>query len=120
MKIYNLAILIEPKAGCTEADIIREIGGQIEKDGQEIILCQVNAAVPHPVVSKGGQTLFPACLTQGTSRLVLALSLPTRKDLGRRWFLKRLAGENKSSYRLIATTDVTVIHIEVNSLPGQG
>ncbi|QDR82328.1 hypothetical protein [Sporomusa termitida] len=115
MKIYNLAILIEPKAGCAAADIMQEISGQIEKDGPEIIFCQVNAAVPHPVVSKSSQALFPACLTAGTNRLVVALSLPTRKDLGRRWFLKRLAGENKSSYRLIATTDVEVIHIEATN-----
>ncbi len=114
MKIYNLAILVEPKGGCTEADMVQEVGAQIEKDGPEVIRCEVNAMVTHQVVSKSTEVLFPACLTTGTNRLVLALSLPTRKDLGRRWFLKRLEGENKSSYRLIATTDVAVIHIEAN------
>ncbi|HWR45720.1 hypothetical protein [Sporomusa sp.] len=113
MKIYNLGILIEPKAACIEADIINEIFQQIEKDGQELIICQVSTTVPHQVITQANMSLFPACLTTGTQRMAFELSLPTKKDLGRRWFLKRLEGENKSSYLLIATTDVSVIHVEV-------
>ncbi|SMC52065.1 hypothetical protein [Sporomusa malonica] len=113
MKIYNLGILIEPKENCDEIDIMNEIHQQIEKDGQELILCPVRGNVTHQVVIKADISLFPACLTAGTKRLALGISLPTKKDLGRRWFLKRLEGENKSSYLLIATTDVAVIHIEV-------
>jgi hypothetical protein len=114
LKIYELGILIEPKAVFTDTDIMNEILQQIEKDGQELIICQVNPTVPHQVISTSNLSLFPACLTTGTNRLAFAVSLPSRKDLGRRWFLKRLEGDNKSSYRLIATTDVSVIHIEVS------
>lgn len=114
MKIYNLSILIDPKEDCGEIDIMNEIYQQIETVGEELILCPVKGNVPHQVVSKADIALFPACLTAGTKRLALGIALPTKKDLGRRWFLKRLEGENKSSYRLIATTDVSVIHVEAS------
>ena len=114
LKIYNLSILIEPKAGSRQPEIISEILQQIEKDGQETIVCPVNGKVRHEALKHTELTVFPDCLTYGTNRLALAIALPTRKDLGRRWFLKRLAGENKSSYQLIATTDVSVIHIETD------
>lgn len=112
MKIYNLGVLIEPKDSSRQAGIIKEIRQQIEQDGPETIVCPVNGKVGHETITPAALAIFPDCLTQGTNRLALAISLPTRKDLGRRWFLKRLDGENKSSYRLIATTDVAVIHIE--------
>ena len=41
------------------------------------------------------------------------ISLPSKKDLGRKWFQKRLAGEERQTFRLIAMTDVAVIHVEV-------
>ncbi|MDF2569813.1 MAG: hypothetical protein K0R55_1417 [Sporomusa sp.] len=114
MKIYNLSVLVEPKGNIDEIDIVNELFQQIEKDGQELIVCQVKGNVVHKVVCKAELSLFPVCLTAGTKRLAFTIALPTKKDLGRRWFLKRLEGENKSSYLLIATTDVAVIHIEVS------
>lgn len=114
MKIYNLGLLVEPKGTAAEADIMNEVLQQLEKDGQEIIGVQVCANVSHQVVAKADLSLFPNCLSAGTDRLALAVSLPTKKDLGRRWFLKRLEGVNKNSYLLIAMTDVTTIHIEAD------
>ena len=112
MKIYNLGVLIESRDNKSAAEIMTEILLQVEKDGPEAIACPVTGKVPHEVIKQAKVTIFPDCLTQGTSRLAFAIALPTKKDLGRRWFLKRLEGDNKSSYRLIATTDVSVIHIE--------
>ena len=45
--------------------------------------------------------------------LAFGISLPSKKDLGRKWFQKRLAGEERQTFRLIAMTDVAVIHVEI-------
>ena len=50
---------------------------------------------------------------KATDRLVFGISLPSQKDLGRKWFQKRLAGEERQTFRLIAMTDVAVIHVEI-------
>ena len=44
--------------------------------------------------------------------LAFGISLPSKKDLGRKWFQKRLAGEEKRTFRLVAMTDVSMIHLE--------
>ncbi|WP_425058743.1 hypothetical protein SCACP_33990 [Sporomusa carbonis] len=114
MKIYNLNVLVEPKEIQDETDIMNEMFRQLEKDGQETIIHSIGGNVAHDVIKKVNISLFPACLTAGTKRLAFEISLPTKKDLGRRWFLKRLEGNNNKTYLLVATSDVSVIHIELN------
>jgi len=132
VKIYNLNVLVEPKkAGRAPAaagaaagaagpgPIIEAISGeikeQIERDGPENILYAAGSYRGHEVVRPVDAGAFPACLTQNTDRLAFQISLPTKKDLGRRWFLKRLEGEGKKNFRLVATSDVWVIHVEIEA-----
>ena len=50
---------------------------------------------------------------KATDRLVFSISLPSKKDLGLKWFQKWLAGERKQIFCLIAMTDVAGIHVEI-------
>ena len=45
--------------------------------------------------------------------LAFGISLPSKKDLGRKWFQKRLAGQVTQTVRLIAMTDVAGIHVKM-------
>ncbi len=113
MKFYNLAILVEPLAVATIPEISREIIDRITTDGKERILCECGEWNRHRVVELKEAICFPECLRAESDRLVFGISLPSKKDLGRKWFQKRLAGEEKQTFRLIAMTDVAVIHVEI-------
>ena len=113
MKFYNLAILVEPLATSTIPAISREIIDRITTDGKEQILCECGECSRHTVVKTKEAACFPECLHADMDRLAFGISLPSKKDLGRKWFQKRLAGEEKRTFRLIAMTDVTVIHVEI-------
>lgn len=113
LKFYQLTVLVAPKAQTDELDIAREILIRIQTDGKESILCSSGEYGGHQVVKKVEVSLFPECLTAITGRLAFEISLPTRKDLGRKWFLKRLEGEEQKAFRLVAMTDVAVIHVEI-------
>lgn len=113
MKFYNLAILVEPLAAATIPAISREIIDRITTDGKEQILCECGEWSRHRVAEPQEAVCFPECLRAGTNRLVFGISLPSKKDLGRKWFQKRLAWEGKQTFRLIAMTDVAVIHVEI-------
>lgn len=114
MKIYNLSVLVEPKELRDETDIMQEICQRIQKDGQETIIHWVGGKAAHDVIKKANIASFPNCLTEQTNRLAFAISLPTKKDLGRRWFLKRLEGNEHKTFLLVATSDVSIIHIELD------
>lgn len=113
MKIYNLSVLVEPKGEHNDTDIIREISQQIRHTGQEMIFCPVGGDEELEVLKVSPFSPFPSCLTCNTRRISFDISLPTRKDLGRRWFLKRLESPRNNTYLLVATSDVSVIHIEL-------
>lgn len=112
MKFYKLTVLVNPKPTKSELDIAREILAQVQTDGKETIVCMSNECSSHEVVKKTSTAQFPDCLTKNTGRVAFDISLPTQKDLGRKWFLKRLEGEEKKTYSLVAMTDVFVIHVE--------
>ena len=112
MKFYMLTVLIKLKKPGAEMEAAQEILAQLQTDGQETILCQRRECSGHEVVKKADMALFPNCLTANTDRVAIEISLPTQKDLGRRWFLKRLEGKEKKTFLLIAMTDVSVIHVE--------
>ena len=112
MKYYNLAILVEPLAAATIPAISREIIDRITTDGKERILCECGEWSRHRVVELKEAVCFPECLRAEPDRLAFGISLPSKKDLGRKWFQKRLAGEEQQTFRLIAMTDVAVIHME--------
>ena len=113
MKFYNLAILVEPLAAATIPEISREIIDRITTDGKEQILHECGEWSRHRVVKTQEAVCFPECLCAEPDRLAFGISLPSQKDLGRKWFQKRLAGEERQTFRLIAMTDVAVIHVEI-------
>lgn len=110
MKFYSLNVLVELQEGVEAATVAAKILAQIETDGRERIVWLPPELEKHSIVSPAGTTQFPACLRQRQNRLEFQICLPTRKDLGRRWFLKRLTGAGE--FRLIAMTDVSVVHVE--------
>ena len=112
MKNYTLAHLVEPLAAATIPAISREIIDRITTDGKERILCECGEWSRHRVVELKEAVCFPECLRAEPDRLAFGISLPSKKDLGRKWFQKRLAGEEQQTFRLIAMTDVAVIHME--------
>ena len=113
LKFYMLTILVKLKISGAEQDAVREILAQIQTDGKETILYRNNEYKRHEVVKKVAVDVFPDCLTTVNDIMAFAISFPTQKDLGRRWFLKRLEGSEKKTFHLIATTDVSVVHVEV-------
>ena len=113
MKFYNLAILVEPLATSSIPEISREIIDRITTDGKEQILHECGEWSRHRVVELKEAVCFPECLRVDPDRVAFGISLPSKKDLGRKWFQKRLAGEGKQTLRLIAMTDVAVIHVEI-------
>ena len=113
MKFYRLTVLVEPKNAATEDEIGKEILALIQTDGKERILCMEPEYKGHSVVKKVKTKLFPNCLAKNSGWAEFEIFLPTRKDLGRRWFLKRLKGEEIKHFRLAAMTDVAVIHVEI-------
>lgn len=111
MKFYNLTILVEPLAAATLPAMVREISDRITTDGNERILCECWGR-RHVVVEAAQTSSFPDCLIAAADRMAVQISLPTKKDLGRKWFQRRLAGPGQQTFRLVAMTDVSLIHLE--------
>lgn len=112
MKLYNLTILVEPLALSTLSVMTREITDRITTDGKEQILYKSGDWHGHAVVEAAKASPFPDCLNTATGRLAVQISLPSKKDLGRKWFQRRLAGPDQQTFRLVAMTDVAMIHLE--------
>lgn len=112
MKFYNLTILVEPLAASTLPAMIREIFDRITTDGKEKILCESGDWRGHAVVGAAQASPFPQCLSAAAGRRAVQISLPSKKDLGRKWFQRRLAGPDQQTFRLVAMTDVSMIHLE--------
>ena len=112
MKFYNLTILVEPLAASTLPAMIREIFDRITMDGKEKILYESGDWCGHAVVEGAQSSPFPECLNAAASRRAVQISLPSQKDLGRKWFQRRLAGPDQQTFRLVAMTDVSMIHLE--------
>ena len=112
MKFYNLTILVEPLAASTLPAMIREIFDRITTDGKEKILRARGGWRGQAVGGAAQARPFAQCLRPAGGRRAVQISLPSKKDLGRKWFQRRLAGPDQQTFRLVAMTDVSMIHLE--------